>query len=69
MPFAVLLAAITSAVIGAISVRTEGIYTIMITLAIAAAFFYSRRQNYTLFNGHFRLRGHSDAGSGGHQLA
>ena len=52
-PFAVLLAAATaSAIIGAISVRTEGIYTIMITLAIAAAFFYFAQQNYTLFNGH-----------------
>jgi len=52
VPFAVLLAAMTSAVIGAISVRTEGIYTIMITLAIAAAFFYFAQQNYALFNGH-----------------
>jgi branched-chain amino acid transport system permease protein len=52
VPFAVLLAAIASAIIGAISVRTEGIYTIMITLAIAAAFFYFAQQNYTLFNGH-----------------
>ena len=31
--------------------RTEGIYTIMITLAIAAAFFYFTRQNYVIFNG------------------
>ncbi len=48
---AVSLAAILSALIGAIAVRTEGIYTIMITLAIAVAFFYFVRQNYTLFNG------------------
>ncbi len=52
VPFAVLVAAVASALIGAISVRTEGIYTIMITLAIAAAFFYFAQQNYTLFNGH-----------------
>ncbi len=57
VPFAVLLAAITSAVIGAISVRTEGIYTIMITLAIAAAFFYFAQQNYALFNGHSGFAG------------
>jgi len=57
VPFAVLLAAITSAIIGAISVRTEGIYTIMITLAIAAAFFYFAQQNYTLFNGHSGFAG------------
>lgn len=48
---AILAAAVFSALIGAISVRTEGIYTIMITLAIAVAFFYFVRQNYTLFNG------------------
>ena len=52
VPFAVLLAATVSAIIGAISVRTEGIYTIMITLAIAAAFFYFAQQNYGLLNGH-----------------
>lgn len=44
-------AAVFSAFVGAISVRTEGIYTIMITLAIAVAFFYFVRQNYVLFNG------------------
>ncbi len=49
--FAILSAAIVSALIGAISVRTEGIYTIMITLAIAVAFFFFVRQNYVLFNG------------------
>jgi branched-chain amino acid transport system permease protein len=48
---AIVGAALLSAFIGAISVRTEGIYTIMITLAIAVAFFYFVRQNYTLFNG------------------
>jgi branched-chain amino acid transport system permease protein len=52
VPFAVLLAGVVSAIIGAISVRTDGIYTIMITLAIAAAFFYFAQQNYALFNGH-----------------
>lgn len=44
-------AAVFSAFIGAVSVRTEGIYTIMITLAVAVAFFYFVRQNYVLFNG------------------
>lgn len=48
---AISIAALFSAFIGAISVRTEGIYTIMITLAIAVAFFYFVRQNYTIFNG------------------
>lgn len=51
VPFATLLAAIASALIGVISNRTEGIYTIMITLAIATAFYYFAQQNYSLFNG------------------
>ena len=37
---------------GALAVRTEGIYTIVITLAIAAAFFYLANENYAIFNGH-----------------
>ena len=51
VPTAVLAAALLSTFVGAISVRTQGIYTIMITLAIAVAFFYFVRQNYALFNG------------------
>jgi branched-chain amino acid transport system permease protein len=51
VPFAVLVAGLVSALIGAISSRTEGIYTIMITLAIATAAFYFTQQNYALFNG------------------
>ena len=51
VPAAVLAATLFSAFVGMISVRTEGIYTIMITLAIAVAFFYFTRQNYALFNG------------------
>ncbi len=51
VPFATLVAAIASALFGVISNRTEGIYTIMITLAIATAFFYFTQQNYSLFNG------------------
>ena len=58
-----------SAVIGAISVRTEGIYTIMITLAIAAAFFYFAQQNYALFNGHSGYAGIPAPQLLGHQLA
>jgi branched-chain amino acid transport system permease protein len=49
--FAVLLATVFATAIGWLSVRTEGIYTIMITLAIGVAFFYLAQQNYTLFNG------------------
>ena len=49
--FAVTLATVFATVIGWLSVRTEGIYTIMITLAIGVAFFYLAQQNYTVFNG------------------
>lgn len=48
---AVALATIFAAGIGWLSVRTEGIYTIMITLAVGVAFFYLAQQNYTMFNG------------------
>jgi branched-chain amino acid transport system permease protein len=51
-PMALVLAMILGAIIGALAVRTEGIYTIMITLAIAAAFFYFTNENYAIFNGH-----------------
>jgi branched-chain amino acid transport system permease protein len=44
--------AVTAATgIGWLSVRTEGIYTIMITLAIGVAFYYLALQNYGVFNG------------------
>ena len=52
LPVAFVVAALFATVSGALAVRTEGIYTIMITLAIAAAFFYFTRQNYTIFNGY-----------------
>jgi branched-chain amino acid transport system permease protein len=45
------------AVIGALAVRTAGIYTIMITLAIATAFFYFTQQNYYMFNGYNGING------------
>ncbi|WP_375143786.1 branched-chain amino acid ABC transporter permease [Acuticoccus sp. MNP-M23] len=51
VPVAIFVAVLFGTLSGALAVRTEGIYTIMITLAIAAAMFYLVRQNYTLFNG------------------
>ncbi|HYF57975.1 MAG TPA: branched-chain amino acid ABC transporter permease [Burkholderiaceae bacterium] len=42
---------IAATLIGWLSVRTEGIYTIMITLAVGVAFFYLVQQNYSVFNG------------------
>ncbi|WP_374306786.1 branched-chain amino acid ABC transporter permease [Dongia sp.] len=50
-PIAIAMGALASTLIGALAVRTAGIYMIMITLAIATAFFYFARQNYALFNG------------------
>jgi branched-chain amino acid transport system permease protein len=56
LPAAVLVATMSATLIGWLSVRTEGIYTIMITLAIGVAFYYLVLQNYTLFNGFQGLR-------------
>ncbi len=44
-------ATLAATFIGWLSVRTEGIYTIMITLAIGVAFYYLALQNYSVFNG------------------
>ena len=48
---AIALATLFAALVGWLSVRTAGIYTIMITLAIGVAFYYLTLQNYTVFNG------------------
>lgn len=50
-PIAIVIAVAFGTLTGALSARTEGIYTIMITLAIAAAFFYLTLQNWPIFNG------------------
>lgn len=51
LPMALVIATLFGTFVGALAVRTQGIYTIMITLAIAVAFFYLTRQNYAVFNG------------------
>jgi branched-chain amino acid transport system permease protein len=51
VPVAVAVAATCATLIGWLSVRTDGIYTIMITLAIGVAFYYLVLQNYSVFNG------------------
>jgi branched-chain amino acid transport system permease protein len=48
---ALVLSVLMAVAIGALSIRTEGIRTIMITLAIGVAFYYLTQQNYTVFNG------------------
>ncbi|HYN59986.1 MAG TPA: branched-chain amino acid ABC transporter permease [Rubrivivax sp.] len=56
VPVAIVIAVLCSTLIGWLSVRTEGIYTIMITLAIGVAFYYLVLQNYSIFNGFQGLR-------------
>ena len=50
-PIAIAIAVAFGTLTGALSARTEGIYTIMITLAMASAFFYLTLQNWPIFNG------------------
>jgi branched-chain amino acid transport system permease protein len=57
IPIALLLAVVASALIGLLAVRTDGIYTIMITLALCAAFSYFTFQNYDIFNGYNGVNG------------
>jgi len=49
--FGLAFAVLSATIVGWLSVRTEGIYTIMITLAFGVAFYYLALQNYSLFNG------------------
>lgn len=49
--FSILISIVFATLVGWLSIRTEGIHTIMITLAIGVAFFYLTQQNYVLFNG------------------
>lgn len=51
VPLALVFGTLAATFIGWLSVRTEGIYTIMITLAIGVAFYYLALQNYLVFNG------------------
>jgi branched-chain amino acid transport system permease protein len=51
VPAALAVATAAAVLIGILAVRTAGIYTIMITLAIGVAFFFFTRQNYAIFNG------------------
>jgi branched-chain amino acid transport system permease protein len=57
IPMALMIALAMSALIGLLAIRTDGIYTIMITLAICAAFSYFTFQNYDIFNGYNGING------------
>jgi branched-chain amino acid transport system permease protein len=52
VPIGVAIATLFATFVGWLSVRTEGIYTIMITLAIGVSFYYLVQQNYSIFGGH-----------------
>ncbi len=52
VPIALAIATLFATFVGWLSVRTEGIYTIMITIAIGVSFFYLMQQNYSIFGGH-----------------
>jgi branched-chain amino acid transport system permease protein len=51
VPIAVGVGTLAAALIGWLSVRTDGIYTIMITLAVGVAFYYLVLQNYSVLAG------------------
>lgn len=51
IPIALAIAIVFGTLAGALAVRTAGIQTIMITLAIAVGFYYFCQQNWTIFNG------------------
>src|SRR3546814_16170664 len=57
VPVAIIGAALFGTLIGLLPERTDGIYTLMITLALAGAFFYFVRQNYDRFNRVNRVTG------------
>ena len=57
VPVAVLASTAFSVGVGLLAIRTEGIYTIMITLAIGVAFYLLAQQNYAVFNGHSGFAG------------
>ncbi len=50
IPMAIFIATAFATLVGALSVRTEGIYTIMITLAVGMAFYFFVLQNREIFN-------------------
>jgi branched-chain amino acid transport system permease protein len=52
VPIGVAIATLFATFVGWLSVRTEGIYTIMITIAIGVSFYYLVQQNYSIFGGH-----------------
>jgi len=57
IPAALVIGTLLSVVVGLLAIRTEGIYTIVITLAIATAVYFFTQQNVEIFNGHSGFSG------------
>jgi len=51
VPIAVVVGTLAATLIGWLSMRTDGIYTIMITLAVGVALYYLALQNYSVLAG------------------
>ncbi len=51
VPIAIAISTVAAALIGWLSVRTDGIFTIMITLAVGVALYYLALQNYSVLAG------------------
>lgn len=52
VPLALLAATLVGLVFGWIAVRSQGIYLLMLTVALSMGFFYLAEQNYDYFGGH-----------------
>ncbi len=57
VPLALVVGVLFAVGVGLLAIRTAGIYTIMITLAIGTALFLFAQQNYAMFNGHSGFAG------------
>lgn len=57
IPAALIVGTLFNVIIGLLAIRTEGIFTIVITLAIATALYYFTQQNVEIFNGHSGFAG------------
>ena len=57
LPAAIVIAVLFAVAVGLLAIRTAGIYTIMITLAIGMVLYLFAQQNYAIFNGHSGFAG------------
>ena len=57
IPAALIIGSLLSVIVGLLAIRTEGIYMIVITLAIATAVYFFTQQNVEIFNGHSGFSG------------